>query len=148
MKTRAEVREELQTVLTAALVGTGLPVAVVYKSQVDDFAGQSPVVGVFSGGSERKRLTRTTWAVTYYYLIMTRVLFEDPTAGATWGADEAEDAIDDIERRIAEVLLEKMIVHEPFWKHVGYTGRTQTTAEVIGGAEYRGEGIEIAVLVA
>ena len=50
---RETARDALAALLETALVGSGLPAQAVYNYQIGDFQGQSPVVVVSSGPSER-----------------------------------------------------------------------------------------------
>jgi hypothetical protein len=139
---RHTVRDAMTTILQAALVGAGLPVAAVYGYQVGDFAGQSPVVVVSSAGSRRIRMTRAGSRATFYLLISTFVLYSD---GATWGEDDAEDAIDAIEALLADVIDDNQVTAN--WQALDYSDRSQRISVEIGGEEYIYEAVEIAVEV-
>lgn len=132
----------MTTILQAALVGTGLPVAAVYGYQVGDFAGQSPVVVVSSAGSQRVRMTRAGSRATFYLLISTFVLYSD---NASWGEDDAEDAIDAIEALLADVIDDNQVTAN--WQALDYSDRSQRISVEIGGEEYIYEAVEISVEV-
>ena len=139
---RHTVRDAMTTLLQTALVGTGLPVAAVYGYQVGDFAGQSPVVVVSSAGSRRVRMTRSGSLATFYLLISTFVVYSD---GASWGEDDAEDAIDAIEALLADVVDDYQVTAN--WQALDYSDRSQRISVEIGGNEYIYEAVEIAVEV-
>lgn len=139
---RHTVRDAMTTLLQTALVGTGLPVAAVYGYQVGDFAGQSPVVVVSSAGSRRGRMTRFGSRATFYLLISTFVVYSD---GASWGEDDAEDAIDAIEALLADVIDDNQVTSN--WQALDYSDRSQRISVEIGGNEYIYEAVELSVEV-
>ena len=139
---RHTVRDAMATLLQTALVGTGLPVAAVYGYQVGDFAGQSPVVVVSSAGSRRVRMTRSGSRATFYLLISTFVMYSD---GASWGEDDAEDAIDAIEALLADVIDDNQVTTN--WQALDYSDRSQRISVEIGGTEYIYEAVEVSVEV-
>ena len=101
MSTSREVaRDELVTLLTAALVGGGLPVKTVTGSKVTSLSGLSPLVSVLSAGTERTRLTYMGDIPIFSLEVQVWVLQE--TTG--WTNAQAEDAMDSIEALIAGVV--------------------------------------------
>lgn len=139
---RKTVREQFASLLRTAMVGTGLPVQAVYDYRIGDFAGQSPVVVVSSAGSQRQVLTRMGSRATFYLLVSSFVLYSD---GASWGEDDAEDALDEIESLLANVLDAFQVT--AYWQALNYIGRTNRIDVMIGGQEYIYEAFEISVEV-
>ena len=97
---RETVRDALVTLLTAALVGTGLPVKTVTGSKVTSLSGLTPLVSVLSAGTERARLTYMGDIPTFALEVQAWILQE--TTG--WTNAQAEDAMDSIEALIAGVV--------------------------------------------
>lgn len=137
--TRETARDALTTLLQAALVGAGLPAQSVYGYQIGDFEGASPVVTV-SSGPNRRELQRMgpCWTTTTTLHVHVFVLYSD---GDTWGEDDAEDALDDIEALIADVVLANRSTAN--WDKLSYAEATQPGGVVIGGLEYRMEYIPL-----
>lgn len=116
----------------AALLGAGVPTLQrVYDYRVGDFGGQSPVATVSSAGSERERLTFAGSKAGMYFQVDVFSLYSD---GGSWGEDDAEDAIDDIEAGIADVV--DAYQQTDNWRALGLEGRSQRIDVVIGGVDY------------
>lgn len=98
---RETVRDAFTALLSTALVGTGLPAQAVYGYQVGDFGSQSPVVVVSDAGSMRSVMTGLGSRAEFLFNIFVFVLYTD---GSSWNEDDAEDALDAIEKIIADVL--------------------------------------------
>lgn len=120
---RETVRDALKDLLTTALVGVGLPVKTVTKSNVKQLEGLTPLVAVLSGGTMRERLTFQGDKATFYLEVQCWVLQE----GAGWTNAQAEDALDTIESLIAGVYEGNRGTDE--WTVLEYDGRT-TVMEV------------------
>jgi hypothetical protein len=131
---RETVRDALTTLLTAKLVGTGKPVKAVYNYRIGDFQGQSPVVTVSSEGSLRSPAGEGAdiWHNLFYLAVHTFVLYADPGTG--WGEDDAEDALDDIERLIADVVMDND--DATYWGHLAFDSRSMRDDVAIGGDDY------------
>jgi hypothetical protein len=67
------------------------------------------------------------------------VLYSDE---GTWGEDDAEDALDSIEAKIADVVQANMS-NSGVWSRVRYAEPTLTDGVEIGGIEYRREVITL-----
>ena len=98
---RKAARDELETLLAAALVGTGLPAQAVYGYRPADFDGKSPVVCVSHYETIRPSMTMEGNRATVTFQVDVFVLYTD---GLSWGPDDAEDAADDVEAGIAGVV--------------------------------------------
>ncbi len=97
---RETARDALVTLLTAALVGTGLPVKTVTGSKVTSLSGLTPLVSVLSAGTFREKMTYKGDMPTFGLEVQVWVLQE--TTG--WTNAQAEDALDSIEALIAGVI--------------------------------------------
>jgi len=143
---RETVRDQLTALLSTALVD-GSTASVVYGYKVGDFNKQSPVVVVTSAGTDRgdKWLgasVRNVWALFNIYVFI-RYAIE----GTAWGEDDAEDRLDLIEKKIADVLTDNAFL-SGYWDKVEYQSSTDAQQDVeVGGVEYRREIIPIRVRV-
>jgi hypothetical protein len=135
---RETLRDALAALLTTALVGTGLPAQHVYGYPIGDFGGDSPVVVVESAGSERVReQVSTKWRDWFHFNVFSFVLCVDPVTTTTWDEDDAEDALDLIEKKMADALIDNTDAGSlNFFEPVG---RSTVDHIVIGGADYRRE---------
>jgi hypothetical protein len=115
----------------------------VYPYQVGDFNGQSPVLVVTSGGTERRNLTLRNRIPKYWFDIHVFVLYAEPDA--SWGEDDAEDALDNIEQAIATIIDANQQTAN--WSKIDYDGRSKADSLVIAGTEYRHEVIPVVVEV-
>ena len=135
MSARGDARRKLADLLTAALVGNGLPAQAVYAWQVGDFAGQSPVVAVTSGPANHEPNGFGCDKAVFQLFVYVFVAYAVPGAG--WTEEHAEDALDDIEALIAETVAANSRTEA--WTQIAYAGPTDPAAVVIGGVEYRRE---------
>jgi len=136
---RETTRDALTTLLTTALVGTGLPAKAVYGYQVGDFGGLSPTVVVSSAGSERSDMTPLGGQVEFRFNIDVFVLYTD---GSDWNEDDAEDRLDLIEKTIWDTLQANQ--RTATWDNIAYSGRSECNSLVMGGVEWRTERISVA----
>jgi hypothetical protein len=125
----------------AGLLDTALSTVVdaVYAYRVGDLAGQSPVVTVSSGGSDRPRLTARGGRSTNFYQIDVFVVYA--VEGTAWGEDEAEDAVDAIEQLIAGVVTANQVTAN--WAALDFSEQSQRVDVAIGGVEYIREVIQL-----
>jgi hypothetical protein len=129
---RETSRDALVTLLTAALVGVGLPAKTVTGSKPDTLTGETPLVSVLSAGSERPRLTVDGNRGIMYLTI--HVWVQQATTG--WTNAQAEDALDEIESLIAGVIETNRETSN--WMVLEYTARTTVLdVEVEGNRYYR-----------
>ena len=139
---RETVRDQLATLLAAALVGTGKPAQAVYNYQVGDFEGKSPVVVVTSSGTGRG--SPLAYGVTSFRMeLHTFVLYalED----GTWTEAQSEDRLDLLEKTIADVLQDAN--DSGTWMSVQMAGDSVVDGVEIGGDEYRHETIPVLITV-
>lgn len=134
---RKTVRGALAGLLETALAGS---VQKVYAYRVGDFGTQSPVVTVSASGSARDRATYQGSLARMYFQVDVFVLYAD---GETWGEDDAEDRLDDIEAGIAGVVDANQATDD--WFALDLEGRSQRVDVAIGGVEYVRESMIVAV---
>lgn len=138
--TRAATRAELAALLSAALVGEGLPAAAVYDHDKGDFSTLSPVVTIASLSSERLRETASSLPTVYYTFDLD--VWVAAQSDGSWDESAAEDLIDDIEERIAQVI-ESRKVHLPYWTDAQYTDPSLVENWLISGQPYTHEIIRV-----
>ena len=95
---RKTVRQAFADLLETALASLAQKV---YDYRVGDFGNQSPVVVASNAGSRRERISFQGSKVTTYLQVDVFVLYSDE---GSWGEDDAEERLDDIEAAIAGVL--------------------------------------------
>jgi len=127
---RETARDALVTLLTAALVGVGLPVKTVTGSKVESLSGLTPLVSVLSAGSFRERVTFLGDMAAFSFEIQTWVL----QSVAGWTNAQAEDALDRIESLIAEVYESARGTAN--WEVVEYAGPTTILEIAVAGIPY------------
>jgi hypothetical protein len=135
---RKVLRDALATLLTTALVGTGLPVNAVYSYQVADTKGKSPVVFVTSAGAWRRNPEKSTRPASFAYLdVNILVLYSDGTVN--WTEQHSEERLDLIEKKIGEVVANNSDNPAQPWMSLDFAGRSEVTSVVIGGKDYSWE---------
>lgn len=138
---RETARDALVTLLTTALVGAGLPVKTVSGSKLTSLEGVTPAVIVLSRGSIREAMTFAGDRGIFNFSVQTWVL----QSGASWTYAQAEDALDDIESRIAAVY--EANDRTANWEILQHDGPT-TVAEVpVAGVPHYIENIPTQVLL-
>jgi hypothetical protein len=125
------------TLLTAALIGVGLPAKTVQGSKPDTLKGLTPMVAVMSAGSSRPRLTVQGDQGMFYMAI--HVWVQQATTG--WTNAQAEDALDTIESLVAGVIENNRQTDN--WMIIEYDGRTTVLDIEVEGGRYYNEIIPI-----
>ena len=139
MTSRKALRAALATLLDAAIPA----VQAVYAYPKMDLDGESPIITISSGGSERQPLTmagsRLTATLDLHLLVL--------QSGSSWTEAQAEDAMDDIEEAIYATLIANR--RTATWAHIDYGGRTDARRPLAmpGGVVYLHEQISIEVQV-
>lgn len=143
--TRRQVREAFASLLAANDVGEGKPVRAVYAHRVGDFAGQTPVRALGSGGTESQPLTTRGTRRVYLIDVFTFVLYAlvddaenlvlDAQLQPVWDEQDAEDTLDALDDRLQQ-LLSGLRANEPYWKSVSVAGASQTEVVTLGGLAY------------
>lgn len=129
--TRKQVRQAFATLL-GALTGVGNPVQLVKNHFAKEFGGQSPVVLVTSAGSNRPQMTLEGSQPGYRLNVYVFVLRGE--AGTSYDEEAADDALDDIEAEIAEVIDLNQVTAT--WQAIDYEGWSRIDPVPIGGEQY------------
>lgn len=129
---RKNIRAQFASLLTTAMVGTGLPVQAVYSYRVGDFAGASPVVVVSSYGAKRPAFTFQGARPMYRIQVDTFVLYA--TTDGTWTEEDAETALDDIEKLLADTIAANRSTD--YWIGIDYLDFSQRVDVAVGGLDY------------
>jgi len=124
---RETVRDALVTLLTAGLVGTGLPCKTVTGSKPESLAGLTPLVSVLSAGSLRERMTFQGDRATFSLEVQVWVL----QSVTGWTTAQAEDTLDRIESLIAGVY--ESARGGQYWETVEYAGETTVFEITVAG---------------
>jgi len=142
---RDPIRKAFAALLNTALVGSGKPVEAVYDYQIGDISTYNPVVMVYSGPIQRRRVYGCEDVdITLYADVY--VLYADSTSG--WTKADAEDAIDAIESAIAAVVADPNHTLNQSGHSISYAEEpTRMEGVEIGGVEYCREVISITVQV-
>jgi hypothetical protein len=131
---RQAAREKLGSLLSTALVGTGLLAQAVYDYRIGDFGGQSPVVTVSSRGSNHPAMTVRGLRGSFRLQVDTFVAY---AAGTGWTEADSEDALDAIEAVIAGVIAANPT--STTWGSIAYAEATERFDWEIGGIAYAHE---------
>jgi short subunit dehydrogenase-like uncharacterized protein len=134
-ESRSQVIETLYTLLSTALVGTGLPVQAIHKVKMSDFGGQGPVVVVLDAGIQRQTATQGEKRFRNYVRVEVNVFVPTPRTG--WTAQDAETARYTIEQLIAGVVVDNRQVAGA-WSFLDYGPEYSETVEFVdaGGNRY------------
>ena len=144
MSARHDAKNALTTLLTTALVGSGLPVEAVYGYRVGDFEGQSPVVVVDVAGSGHPAPdVYGGWPVIANVNVYVFVLYSEQ--GTAYTNEDADEVLADIEARISAVIQANPSTAT--WSRASYRGDTLAGAVVLGGNTYKFEEIPLALRV-
>ena len=127
---RSTSRKALATLLEAGLVGDGLPVKTVSASKQTSLEGLSPLVTVLSAGSIRERMTFQGDQSSFLLTVQAWVL----QSGTDWTLAQAEDALDDIESRIA--ALYETNRGTDTWDVLEQVGQTTVVEVAVAGVPY------------
>jgi len=139
MTSRKAIRSALAALLTSGVSA----VQAVYAYPKLDLDGESPILTISSGGSERAPFTmagsRATLLLDLHILVL--------QSGPGWSEAQAEDALDDIEAQVYAVLHANR--RSTAWAMIDYSGRTDARRPLAmpGGVVYLHEQIQIEVQV-
>jgi hypothetical protein len=136
---RATARVALGTLLSSALTGA----QAVYAYPRATYDGQSPVVALSSAGTTREAYTYADTLPTFRLNIHVFVIYQD--SAASWGEDDAENALDAMEAAIDAVLIANQETAN--WQNIQYAGPSTVNNMVLGGLTYRHETIPVAIEV-
>ena len=136
---RETARDELASLLAAALVGGGNPAVAVYEYQPSDLEGKSPVVLVLSSGSERMRRGMGTQKYRTFHRFEIISLVADASGDEGWTDQMVEDTLDLIEKTVADVIADNR-AHSGFWEDIRHeSGPSTIFPTIIGGDAYKME---------
>lgn len=138
---REASRDALVALLTAKLVGAGLPVKTVSGSKQTSLEGITPLVAVLSKRSTRERLTFQGDRAVFEFSVQIWVL----QSGTGWTYANAEDALDEIEAIIAGVYQDND--RTATWEILKYVGPTTVAEVAVAGVPYYVENISTQVLL-
>lgn len=132
---RETARDALTALLSASLVGAGKPAQAVYGYEKGALNGESPVVLVMSAGSERiqRGMGSAKYRNTFRYAV--NVYVADADSWQSWTEQNVEDALDLIERTIADVVAaNRDTANWTYLKHAD--GFSSVVKVVINGEPY------------
>lgn len=135
-------RDALAVLLEAGLVGTGLPVKTVSASKLSSLEGITPLVTVLSSGTERERMTFAGDQASFLLTVQVWVL----QTGDGWTHSQAEDALDDIESRIAALYEANRGTDD--WDVLEHAGPTAVIEVAVAGVPYYLENVPTRVRLA
>lgn len=138
---RKDVRKGVADLLRANVTAA----QVIYHYQEGDFGGASPVVRVTSAGSSRPRLTLRGQKTFFFLGIEVFVLYRDENNPSAWTPENAEDALDDVEQQVSQILIGSH--NTPLWNDITFEARSMIDTIVLGGVTYVYEVIPIQVEV-
>jgi len=139
---RETSRDALTLLLQTALVGTGLPVGAIFNYRPATFS-TVPAVVVSSDGTERLTETLDN-AYEDRFALLVSVFVPYAVAGSAWGPDDAEDAIDLIEKMIADVIMDNRETVN--WNYLELADQSKVDDIVIGSEEFKRETIPVKVI--
>lgn len=145
---RKIVRKRIVTHFEADLVGSGLPVEEVYSFDKRDFKGQSPVVLVLSNGTVRVPfgIGSQLYGSGMRFSVISFIREADDSEG--WTAENVEDALDDVEKAIADSVMN----HEKdpgYWTKLMFDDNeiSEILPAQVGGVSYKMEVMTVLVEV-
>ena len=97
---------------SAILKGTPVPVQRVFDGQVEDFGGQSPVIVLASGGTNREQAAVGSMTPTHLINLFVFVLYKDEKG--TWSELDAENQLDDLEYEVSQIIAANQV--GPYWE--------------------------------
>lgn len=114
---RETVRDAFAALLQTALVGSGLPVSVVYNYPIGKIT-QTPTVVVASSGTARQRagIGDTRWNSYFVLEVFTFVRDADEASG--WTEANVEDQLDLIDKEIADVVADNRV--NTNWNNISF----------------------------
>ena len=142
---RKHIRRALHPLLVSSLAAEGnllIPEANIFKGRLANPKGQSPLVYITSGGSDRPPLTIRQKQAIFRIEIYSLTLLVDPNNNE-WTEEMAEDLLDDIEARIKHVV-ESNPKMDKLWTSVEYIeGGTTIERVPLAGHDYLVEMIPV-----
>ena len=148
---RKGMRKALGALLSTALVGSGKPAQAVYDHLTYDFLNQSPVVVIAPVSTRRKigvvGVTQRDTTVNLNIYVFVAYASVDSN---TYTEAESTDLLDDIEKAIADVLIDSTTRTTPVdgvaWDKAEQREDTSIEEFVIGGMAYWRELIPVTLI--
>lgn len=131
---RKDYREDLGTLLSPLLVGTGKPAQAFYDHTESDFDGRSPVVCLASSGTNPDPMTVIGHRYMHNINILVFVARDDPNA---------DDTLDTCYTTIADAVEGNRKTDN--WKDLNFNGPSNIVPVVWGGDPYWVEEIPVSV---
>lgn len=136
-------RAQARTTLAQELESAMSTAQVVYDHMRSDFAGQSPVVRVMSGGSERRRFT--TQGGRGDLLLMVQIWVLSVSPADNWTEADAENALDQLEWELAQYIDSNR--RSEVWQALDFDGRSRVEVVRLEGKPYLIEDIPLVMKV-
>lgn len=102
---RETVRDAFAALLSAGLVGSGLPVQAVYGYLIGKIE-ETPVVVVTSAGTARMRAGIGDARWNSYFVLQVLTFVRDADAANGWTEANVEDTLDLIDKKIADIVAD------------------------------------------
>ena len=102
---RAPIRAAIAALFTAELTGSGKPSQAVYEQGNPGWQHEAPVVIVRSSGSRRRGKFVGGSKGQNDFAFALQIYVPDAKPDGTWTDDQAQDALDELEARAADVVL-------------------------------------------
>ncbi len=143
-KSRSTVRTQLAALLRTELTVTNTLVAEVYDHLPVTFDRKSPVVTVWTGGSnpEQFGLGTEQYRTMVRVEVAVWVADEDPE-DLSWTRSDVEDRLDEIYQKIMKVIAENRKEPSNYWEYIEFAGPSEIIRATISGMPYWGEFIPI-----
>ena len=131
---RRDYREDLGTLMSPLVAGTGKPAQAFYDHLESDFDGASPTICLASEGSTPVPFSIKGWRYQHRLRVLVFVTRDDPNA---------DDTLDDCYEAIADVIEGNRRTAN--WTDLQFNGPSQIDAASWGGDPYWIEAIPIIV---
>lgn len=143
-KSRSNVRTQLAALLLTELTVTNKLVADVYNHLPVTFNKKSPVVTVWTGGSDPDQfgLGSEQYRTMVRVEIGVWVADEEPD-NASWTRSDVEDRLDAIYVKIQKVIAEHRADPSGYWEYIEFAGPSNIVRATVSGKPYWLEAIQI-----
>lgn len=131
-------RKAVRKAIAAGLAANMPTAQVVYDYQKSDFDQQSPVVRVFSAGSNRPSMTARGNRSRFTFSIELWVLYAN---SGSWNEADAEDALDDLEQELVQWVSDNQV--GDLWTALKFERPSLLGNVIVGGAPYLVEDITL-----
>jgi len=114
---RETVRDAFAALLNTALVGSGLPVSVVYAYPIGKIE-QTPTVCVASSGTARQRAGIGDSRWNNYFVLEVFTFVRDADTAGSWTEAQVEDQLDLIDKKIADCVADNRV--NANWNNISF----------------------------